>query len=176
MLYDLIDLIDLSRLRRSIVYGLVLLGLFILQALFVSKLPLLGVRAMLVPAFVVAVGLWEGGLWGGLVGLAAGYFMDLGYSEQTVLFTVLFPMLGFFSGMLGKYLLHKGFVSFITLALCGLCVITFCQMFRFLFIADTVSRWAVWRTGIIQVLWSIVWSIPVYFPIRRIASKPMGNR
>ncbi len=171
----LLDLIDLSKLRRAIVYGLVLAGLVVLQSLFVSKIPLFGVRAMLVPAFVMAVGLMEGGPWGGFVGLAAGYFMDMGYAEQTVLFTVLFPVLGFFAGVLGKYMLHKGFVSYMALVLCAMCIITFCQMFRFLFLTDT-SAWAVWRTGLLQVGWSLVWAVPINFPCRGIAARPMGNR
>lgn len=168
----LFDLIDLSKLRRAIVYALVLAVVFICQDLLVSQLPLLGVRAMLVPAAVVAIGLFEGGLWGGFIGLAAGYFCDLGYSEQLVLFTVLFAAVGFFSGVLGKYLLHKGFVSYMALVLLAMAVITFCQMFRFLFFTGT-SAWAVWRTGLLQIGWSLPWAVPIYFPCKRIAGRSM---
>ncbi|MCC8357011.1 MAG: hypothetical protein LJU34_04045 [Oscillospiraceae bacterium] len=171
----LLDLIDLSKLRRGIVYALIMAALFAVQSLFLSPLPRVGGRAMLVPAVVMAVGLLEGGPWGGFVGLAAGYFMDMGYAEQTVLFTVLFPVLGFFAGVMGKYMLRKGFVSYMVVTLCALCIITFCQMFKFLFLSDT-STWAVWRTGLIQVGWSLVWAIPIYFPCRSIASRPMGNK
>lgn len=170
----LLDLIDLSKLRRAIVYALALAIVFIVQDLLAARIPLWGVRPMLIPAAVVAIGLFEGGLWGGFVGLAAGYFMDLGYIENTVLFTILLTVVGFFSGVLGKYLLHKGFLSYMTLVLAAMILVTLIQMFSFLFFADT-NAWAVWRTGLVQILWSLPWAVPLYFPCRSIAARPMGN-
>jgi LytS/YehU family sensor histidine kinase len=127
---------------------------------------------MLVPAVVVAIGLFEGGAWGGLLGLAAGSFCDMGSSEQLILFTVLFPAVGFFSGVLGKYLFNRSLVSYMALFLLMMTVITACQMFPFLFFADT-EAWAVWRTGLIQIFWSLPWAVPIYFPIKSIASRPL---
>ncbi len=171
----LLDLIDLSKLRRVIVYALLLAVLFILQDLILARFPLLGVRPLLIPGAVVAIGLLEGGMWGGLIGLAAGYFADMGCIEQLVLFTVLFPIAGFFSGVLGKYMLHKGFVSYIVLAGLTLIAVALCQMSRVLFFSDQeVSQvWAVWRTGLIQTGWSLVWSVPAYFPCKLIADRPL---
>jgi hypothetical protein len=163
------DLIDLSKLRRAIVYALVFVVLFILQDLFLARVTLFGVSAMLIPSAVVAVGLWEGGVWGGLVGLFAGYFADMGYSEQLIMFTVLFCAMGFFSGVLGRYLLHRGFVSYMALLAVMLSVLTLCQVFPFLFFTDT-APWPVWRTGLLQVLWSLVWAMPLYFPFKSIAN------
>jgi hypothetical protein len=167
-----LDLIDLSKLRRAIVYSVILALVLILQDLFIARITIRGVTAMLVPAAVVAIGLFEGGPWGGFLGLAAGYFCDMGYSEQQVLFTVLFPMVGFFSGVLGKYLLNRSIVSYMFLFLTMIAVITACQMFPFLFFTDTDS-WAVWRTGLIQIFWSLPWAIPLYFPIKSIAARPL---
>lgn len=183
----LLDLIDLSKLRRGIVYGLLLAAGLILQNMIVSRITLLGVRAMLIPALVVGVGLFEGGVWGGVLGLAAGYFTDMGYSGTVVMFTVLLPAAGFFAGVLGKYMLHKGFVSYLFLTLLALAVIAFCQMFRFLFmVSDDAmgflrlylgggTAWPVLRTGLLQTVWSLALSVPVYFPCRRIAARPMGR-
>ena len=165
MLYDLIDL---SKLRRAIMYALLLAVLFIVQDLILSHITVFGVRAMLIPAAVVAVGLFDGGLWGGFVGLAAGYFCDMGYAEHVVLFAVLFACIGFSSGVLGKFLFHKGFLSYVVLCAVALAVVTFCQMFRFLFFTDTNTA-AVWRTGLIQLLWSLPWAVPIYFPCKSIA-------
>lgn len=164
----LLDLIDLSRLRRAIVYALLFLVLFVLQDLLVSHIRVLGVRAMLVPAGVVAAGLLDDGNWGGFAGLAAGFFSDMGCPEQTVLFTVLYAAIGFFCGVLGKYMLRKGMLSYLVLVLLSMVIITSCQMFRFLFFTDTAPR-AVYMTGLIQVLYSTVWAVPVFFPCRAIA-------
>ncbi len=183
----LLDLIDLSKLRRAIAYGLLLVVLFSLQNLVAVRFTLWGVRAMLVPSAVVAVGLFEGGLWGGFVGLTAGIFSDIAYTDQVALFTVLLPAAGFFSGVLGKYMLHKGFVSYMTLTLAALAVVAFCQMFRFLFFLDgdvklfrtallgAGANWPVWRTGLIQTAYSLVWAMPIYIPCKLIASRPMGR-
>ena len=164
----LLDLIDLSKLRRAVIYGLLLVVLFTVQDLIAARITLFGVKPMLVPAAVVAVGLFDGGLWGGFVGLAAGYFTDMGYPEHLFMFTVLLAAAGFFSGALGKYMLHKGFVSYITLTVLVMAVIAFCQMFRFLFLVDT-NAWTVWRTGLLQLGWSVLWAVPVYFPCRSVA-------
>ena len=169
----LLDLIDLSKLRRAVVYGLLLALLFTLQDLLISRITLLGVHAMLIPSAVVAIGLFDGSLWGGLVGLAAGYFMDLGYPEHVALFAVLLTTAGFLSGALGKYMLHRGFLSYLVLVFLAVAVITFCQMFRFLFFADTDSA-AVLRTGLLQLLWSLPWAVPVYFPCRAAAGHQDG--
>ncbi len=169
----LLDLINLSKLRRAIVYALLLAIVFLCQDLLVARIELLGVRAMLVPAAVVAISLFEGGQWGGFIGLAAGYLFDLGYTEQTVLFTILLTAIGFFAGVLGKYLLHKGFVSYLALVLAAMTLITLFQVFRVLIFTDT-NTWAVWRTGLIQILWSLPWAVPLYFPCKTIAARPMG--
>lgn len=183
----LLDLIDLSKLRRAIVYAVTLTVVLTLQNLIIGRIPFFGVRALMVPAAVVAVALFEGGLWGGIFGLAAGYFMDMAYADHLVLFTILLPTAGFFAGALGKYMLHKGFVSFMALALVTLATAAFLQMFRFLFFLNEDTRtfralylgahsaWPVLRTGLLQVVWSLVWSIPVYFPCKAIASRPLGR-
>ncbi len=164
----LFDLIDLSKLRRAILYALLLAALFLVQDMILSHIALFGVRALIIPAAVVAVGLFDGGLWGGFVGLAAGLLSDIGSADTVVMFTVLYALLGFLTGAMGQFLFRKGFLSFLVLCAAALAVVTFCQMFRFLFFTDTNAA-AVWRTGILQLLWSLPWSVPVYFPCKSIA-------
>lgn len=182
----LLDLIDLSKLRRAIVYGVLLTVVFILQDLILSRIAPFGVKPLLIPAVVAAVGLFEGGVWGGFVGLAAGYFADMS-TQHVVMFTILMPAVGFFAGVLGKYMLHRGFMSFVALALLALAVTAFCQMFRFLFLLDEDARtflrlylpgresWPVWRMALAQTALSLVWSLPLYFPCKIIAARPMGR-
>jgi hypothetical protein len=40
-----------------------------------SKIAFLGVKAMFIPVTIVAIGMFEGGVWGGAFGLCTGYFM-----------------------------------------------------------------------------------------------------
>ena len=167
MLYDLIDL---SKLRRAVLYVLLFLGLFFLQDHVLSHVTVFGIKPLLVPAAVAAVGLFDGGLWGGIAGLAAGYFCDQGFTESMYLFTVLLTAIGFFTGVLGQFLLRRGFFSYAALAVLTLAAVTLCQMFRFLFFTETDAA-AVWRTGLVQFLWSLPWSLPIFFPCRAIAGR-----
>jgi hypothetical protein len=41
-----------------------------------------------------------------------------------------------------------------------------------LFFTDT-DAWAVWRTGLIQIGWSLPWAVPIYFPVKSIAARPL---
>ncbi len=165
----LLDLINLSKLRHAVIYALAFIALFILQDLLISRITLFGVHALIVPAAVVVIAIFDGGSWGGFLGLAVGYFSDLGHTETTFFFTVILTAAGFFIGVLGRYVLHRGFVSYMALLAALMTVITFCQMVPFLFFTDTAS-WPVWRTGLVQILWSLIWSVPVYFPFKAIAT------
>ena len=60
------------------------------------------------------------------------------------------------------------------LVLLGLSIIAGCQMFPFLAFTDT-DNWAVLRTGILQTVWSLMWAVPIYFPCKWIAARPMGR-
>ena len=180
----LLDLIDLSKLRRAIVYGLLLAGILLVQNHIAARVPILGVRPLLIPAMVVAVGLFEDGMWGGMLGLAAGYFTDMASADHLVLFTILLSAAGFFAGALGKYMLHKGFVSYLFLAALALSVAALGQMSRFLFLLEEDARafrhlmggtWPLWRTGLLQTVYSLVWAVPIYFPCKAIAARPMGR-
>ena len=65
------DLINLDKVRRAILYAAWLLIALALQNLFLSHVPLFGVRMMFIPAVVIAIGFFEGGVWGGVLFLLA---------------------------------------------------------------------------------------------------------
>lgn len=169
MLYDLINL---EKLRRACVYTLMLVVLLLLQNVLLANLAPLGVRAVFVPVSVVCVGLFEGGVWGAMYGLAAGYFMDMGQSETTILFMLVLGVCGYFTGLLCRYELRRGLVTALVLSLGVLVICALCQMLPFLIFTDT-SPWAVVRTGLLQVLWSLPFTFLIYYPCRYIAGHDM---
>ena len=81
----------------------------------------------------------------------------------------------------------KKAIALILALIMVLALAAFCQMFRYLFLVDADAKafhqlylggtaaWRVLRTGLIQTLWSLVWAVPVYFPCKLIASRPMGR-
>ena len=52
--------------RRGVLYALYLIGALLVQNVILSHVALFGVRAMFLPALVVAAALFEGGWGGGL--------------------------------------------------------------------------------------------------------------
>jgi hypothetical protein len=91
----LLNLINLDKLRRGIIYAFLLFVVLIFQNVIFSRVSILGVRAMFVPVAVVAVGVFQGSVWGGVFGLFAGLLCGIGYHGSLILFTALFPVLGF---------------------------------------------------------------------------------
>ncbi len=168
-----LDLIDLAKFRRALIHALLLVLLFWLQDLLASYVTLGGVKAMFIPAAVVCVALFEGGVWGAMFGLAAGYLADLGFAENTVLFTLLFPAMGYFAGVLGKYVLRRAFITGFVLSAAALILAALCQMFPFFFRSS--SFWAVLKTGVLQVLWSLPFAALIFFPCRRIAGQDLSD-
>ena len=102
-----------SRARRGALYAMLLVLFLLLQeAVFIHVAPF-GVRAMFLPALVVAVGLFEGGWQGGVFGLAAGVLSDLCGTGIHVLFTVLYPLMGFAMGFLADFLVNRRFYVYL---------------------------------------------------------------
>ncbi|HBD86211.1 MAG TPA: hypothetical protein DC001_02145, partial [Clostridiales bacterium] len=66
------DLINMDKLRRGLIYAVYMLLVLLLQNAVFSRIVIFGTKAMLVPAAVVAVGMFEGGVWGAVFGLFTG--------------------------------------------------------------------------------------------------------
>ena len=162
------------RSRRGVLYALYLLGALLLQNVIFSHIAPLGVRAMFMPALVVAVALFEGGSLGGWFGLAAGIVCDLFFSGQSVLFTVLFPAIGFAVGLLADFYLNRRFFSYAVLAVGALAVAAFAQMFPLL-VYHGQGSWILWRNAILQTLWSVPFIWPAYYLCKIFPWKTAGT-
>ena len=148
--------------RRGVLYALYLIGALLVQNVILSHVALFGVRAMFLPALVVAAALFEGGWGGGLFGLAAGILSDLFFGSQSVLFTVLFPVMGFIAGFLGDFYLNKRLFTYCILGAAALFLAAFAQMFSLLFYEGQSSA-ALWVTALLQTLWSLPFLFPSYY-------------
>ena len=106
---------SLSMLKKGLLRLLLLLLLYFLQADVFPHLRVLGACPLLLPLLAVGFGLYEGGLVGGLWGLAAGVLCDLSV-DGTFAFTVLLCCAGFLAGFLGEFIMARGFLSLLLLA------------------------------------------------------------
>lgn len=150
------------KMRRGVWYALLLLLFLLLQNVVFSHIAIFGVRSMFMPVLVTAVGLFEGGTRGGWFGLAAGALCDLFLGGQTVMFTLLFPLIGFAAGFFTDFFLNRRLFSYAVMAVISLLLSAFCQMFSLLVFRGE-NAWALWRTALLQTLWSVPFLFPAYY-------------
>jgi len=124
------DLINRDKVHRALWCALYMAVTLLLQNTVFAHIALFGVHAMFVPAVVVAVGVFEGGTWGAVFGLIAGYFCAMGYPGTGMLFAVLFAVIGFGAGMASEYLVNRTLLGFLCLCMLGFLITGFAQMFR----------------------------------------------
>ena len=166
----LLDLINFEKLRRVILHLAVILVVLGLQTLLFSRIHPLGVKPMFVPAVVVAIALFEGGVWGSTLGLMTGILCGLRFSGDIVLFAVLFAVIGFLSGLLSQFLVNRRFFSYYMLCIAAFLLTAFCQMFPFLVYYSTEPL-ILLRTALLHVLWSLPFPALIYFPIKNIVQR-----
>ena len=168
----LFDLINLDKLRRGILYGGIMLLALFLQNTVLSRITILGVRAMFLPILMVAVGMFEGGVWGGVLGLLTGFLCDMNFQENVVMFTLLFPAIGFFSGVLANYAVNRRFFSFFFLSLTMLLLTGLCQSFHALLFCGAGLA-PVARVIFLQALWALPFTVPLYFLCKSLAGRSL---
>ena len=159
--------------KKAFAYSIFLLVVYTLQITMLARIRIEDVSALIIPLAVVGAGLYEGGLWGGLFGLAAGVFCDIAVDNSSFLFTVYLPILGFFIGFLSEYYLAKGFPSYLMCCLGTLALTIFLQFFKFWVFDDVPLRY-LWKTAVIQTAYSAIFIIPIYYAVRRLARMPRG--
>ncbi|MBQ4369705.1 MAG: hypothetical protein II784_01755 [Oscillospiraceae bacterium] len=156
--------------KKIILYAVLLIVISLLQGSVFTYVKLFGAKPLFLPLAAVAFGLFEGSLWGGLLGLAAGIFCDFIVGDTLVLFTVLLPLLGFACGLLSEYILARGFPSFCVCALISIFLCGFLQAFKYYAFTD-IPFWPITAVILLQAAASAVFIIPVYWAVRFISRR-----
>ena len=170
----LLDTVNIEKVRKAIVYFGVLLIVLFVQNIVLSHIPVFGVYALIPPIAVVAVGFFEGGVWGGVFGLVLGIFCDMSLNDTRVLLTVVFPVIGFASGSAAMYFVNKRFFSFFFVCLGALILTAICQMFRFIAVGGT-NILPVLLTAGLQTLWSLPFTFAIYYPCRSLSGVDLSK-
>mgnify|MGYP000027866168 CR=1 FL=1 len=160
------DLINWQKLKRALLYAIYMALVLLVQDALFSHISILGVRVMLVPAAAVAVGMFEGGVWGAVFSLALGFLADMSYGN-TALFVALFPCIGFVSGALSRWLVNRRFFAYLCMALFFLALTALFQMAELLLMGQNAAELA-W-VGLWQTLFSLPFAAVLYFPCKSIA-------
>lgn len=164
----LLELINLAKLRKAFIYAGIVLLVLMIQTLLLSHIAILKASPMIIPIVVVAVGFFEGGVWGGVYGLALGLICDMTLNEPGVMMTVLFPIIGFFSGALSMFVMSRRLMPFFCVCACALLMTAICQMFRFIAFTET-DFVVVILTGAFQTLWSLPFIFAIFYPCRAVS-------
>ena len=164
------DLIRKDRLRSILLLALYLALTLLVQNTLFAKMRLWGVHVIVLPALMVAVGMFRGPVWGGVFGIFAGVFANMGYPESIVLFILLLPLIGYVSGMLSEHLLTRSLVAFLCMILGAQLLTALFQLFR-LWVFQGASIEALLLTGLKQTAVSLPFSVPFYYISRAVSRR-----
>lgn len=160
------DLIDRKKLRRAALYLVYILAAVFLQDTFFGSLRLFGMNMMFLPAAAVAIGAFAGGVWGAAFGVVLGFLADISYG-YTALFIALFPVMGFFAGVLTRWYVNASLFAYLVMCFAAFAVTALFQMARPAYESGEII--VLVRDGLIQCVWSLPMAAALYFPCRGIA-------
>lgn len=158
---------NMKAFTRGLLRALILLLLYVLQTDVFPHLRIDGVCPLALPLAAVGFGIFEGGLKGGLWGIAAGILCDLSLGSSFT-FTLLLTLAGFTCGFLSEFLLARGFPSFLTLSLAVLLLCSGTQAVSAVVYSGVApADGAV--AALIQTAYSLIFVLPVYWASRGIS-------
>lgn len=159
------QLINWKKISVVFEYAVYIVLAMILQSLLFSRFSFFGVKGFILPAAVVAVGMYRGGVRGTLFGLVLGIFADMSFSETTILFTLLFPIMGFAFGFAADFYINKSFFAFMVFTVAALFVTAIMQLLSAAIISGA-ELLPGFLTAVMQTAVSIVPSALLYLPFR----------
>ena len=162
------ELIDFRKIRKGLWYTICVIVTISLQNLLFSRIAFWGVHPYFVPCLVIAIGIFEGGIWGAVMGLITGYFCDMTLLDNTALFMVLFALMGFASGFLTEFIINRRFFSFLVLVVAALLLTALCQIVP-LWIFRSTPLGQLLPTLLLQTIFSIPFAIPAYFAVKAVS-------
>jgi hypothetical protein len=159
--------VDVNKLKKAALHLGLLILLYVLQTDVFTRLRIDSVCPMLLPIAAVGFGLFEGGLRGGLWGIAAGIFCDIS-AGTNFLFTIYLCAVGFTAGFLSEFVMARGFPSFFVMNAVALPFGALLQIFP-LIVYHNAPPAPLFISLLIQAAYSMIFVIPVYFLVRRAA-------
>ena len=161
----MLNRIDFKKLRVFLEYAVYLLLAMLLQGLLFSRLSIFGVKGFVLPAAVVAAGMYLGGVRGAVYGICLGLVTDMSYTESSFMYTIVFALIGFGAGFASEFYINKSFLVFMVMSVIAVLLSGLAQ-----YLAAVIFGGAELVQGIVTVLLQTALSIPpmalLYLPFR----------
>lgn len=161
----MLNRIDFKKLRVFLEYAVYLLLAMLLQGLLFSRLSIFGVKGFVLPAAVVAAGMYLGGVRGAVFGICLGLVTDMSYTESSFMYTIVFALIGFGAGFASEFYINKSFLVFMVMSVIAVLLSGLAQ-----YLAAVIFGGAEFVQGIVTVLLQTALSIPpmalLYLPFR----------
>ena len=155
-----------EKIRILLIYALYLVAALLLQSLLFSRIEILGLKGMILPAAVVAAAMYLGGVRGAVFGICLGLMTDWAFTDSIVLYTVLFSLIGFGVGFAAEFYLNNSFFAFLLFGIAAT-LLTGLAQFSLAFAAHGAEIIKGLFTVILQTLVSILPMMLLYLPFRR---------
>ena len=143
----MLNRIDFKKLRVFLEYAVYLLLAMLLQGLLFSRLSIFGVKGFVLPAAVVAAGMYLGGVRGAVFGICLGLVTDMSYTESSFMYTIVFALIGFGAGFASEFYINKSFLVFMVMSVIAVLLSGLAQ-----YLADVIFGGAEHVQGILNVI------------------------
>jgi hypothetical protein len=151
-----------------------IVAVYIFQALIFTYIPMGGVVPVLLPIAVVGIATFEGSSRGGGYGLLAGMLCDISFNQPVIVMTVTLTAVGIVVGVLSETVMARGFPTYFLGCVGALVLTSFVAFFGLLFF-NNVELTALLRTAAMQIVYSMIFTIPIYFIVRALGRRTTSD-
>ena len=164
--------LDNDKLVRGLSYGGLTFFFMLLQITLVPRYPIFGVSPDLILSCVLAAAMYEGGKFGAVMGVAAGFVIDAVGSVGLSLSPLVYMLFGYIAGICAEFLFRRGLLFFTIAVSIGY------FLRGFVTLINISAAWNHYSTGYVflrvifpEIGLSVLFSYMIYFFFRLVAGK-----
>lgn len=158
----MIELLEKINIRKGMRYALYMLLSLIAQEMVLGQFRVAGVAPMILPAVAVAMGMFKGAVYGPIFSMILGIFADMTFIENTIAFTVFFPLVSFAAAFVSEFYINRSFFAYMGVSLVALLATAVFQMVKTM--AGDAFSFVMLSTVILQAVLSMPAAVLAYFP------------
>ena len=162
-------------IHKWLCYALALLPVWWLDAYVLTRFPVFGVTPLLLPVAVVSVAVLEGVSGGAGFGFGVGLLWATAYAGGDGSRVLILTLVGMFVGALARYALARSLVGCLICSAGTLVVLLTLRSATELFFMRA-TLWQLLRVTLPQLLWTLVWTAPVYGIFYQVYSRVGGDK